>query len=103
MKFYFPAPLNIHKLCDGKNLVVRSVLPQFLADGAQTSCAYGPLHVDSESFCLEQPVLNVEDAVINFLTQAEVSVKCEKSRKFPTATSHSKFNFFFRKPIEKQR
>ena len=67
MTFYFPAPLNIHKLCDGKNLVVRLVLPQVLASFAQTSCAYGPLHVDSESFCLEQPVLNVEDAVINFL------------------------------------
>ena len=67
MKFYFPAPLNIHKLCDQKILVIRSVLTQFLSAFAQTSCAYGPLYVDSESFCLEQPVLNVEDAVIIFL------------------------------------
>ena len=70
MKFYFSTPLNIHKLCDQKNLVIRSVLPQFLSDFAQTSCAYGPLYVDLESFCLEQPVLNVEDAVINFLNIA---------------------------------
>ena len=67
MKFYFSAPLNTHKLCNQKILVIRPVLPQFLADFAQTSCAHGPLHADSESFCLERPVLNVEDAVEIFL------------------------------------
>ena len=50
-----------------KNLTLGPVLSQFLSDGAQISYAYGPLHVDSESFCLEQPVLNVEVALITFL------------------------------------
>ena len=56
-----------------KILTLGPVLPQFLSDGAQIWYAYGRLHVDSESFCLEQPVLNVEDAVKKSLSQQPFS------------------------------
>ena len=64
----FPVFINETLYLSQKNLTLGPVLPQFLSDGAQILYAYGPLHVDSESFCLEQPVLNVEDAVKKILS-----------------------------------